>query len=257
MTEIKKLPANMPLADDLLAGHNIIITGADAELGAAVARECARLGATVILVGANVKPLEALYDEIEQTGAAQPALVPFDLATASDADFVGFGNTLAEEFEHINGIAHCHVDYGILSPLALYNLDTWAHTLRTTLAAPYLLTRACFTLLERADAASVVFVTHSSGRHAKAYWGAHGVASAAIENLAATWADETENAGTLRFNTLDTGPVRTAARTRIYPGEEPESLPEVNVIAPAFCYILGSDNADSGKTFVIDTPQAC
>ena len=47
------IPKHFTPEPDLLAGRVILITGASGGLGAALARECARAGASVILSGRN------------------------------------------------------------------------------------------------------------------------------------------------------------------------------------------------------------
>src|ERR1700688_1862142 len=71
----------------LLAERVILITGASSGLGRALAIECARAGATVILSGRNGAKLERVYDEIERLAAPQPAIAMLDLAVATAVDY--------------------------------------------------------------------------------------------------------------------------------------------------------------------------
>lgn len=256
MNEVMLLSADVHLDANSLDGRNILITGADAVLGEAVAHAAAALGATVILLGAKERALEILYDALVESGAPQPALLPFDLPNADVGDYSGFAEILGAEFGVLHGIAHCHIDYGILSPLALYEIDTFDKIFATTFRAPYLLTRACFGLLGEAEDSQVIYTSIKAGRQGQAYWGAYAAASAAIENLCQIWADETENANRPRFNTLDIGAADIPARKRIYPGEAPDNLININVIANAFCYLLCANNEKSGKAFAIESPPA-
>ena len=57
-------PRRVILGDQELAGRVIAITGPTAGIGHALAIECARRGAEVILIGRNVKKLEAVHAEI-------------------------------------------------------------------------------------------------------------------------------------------------------------------------------------------------
>ncbi|MEJ2397439.1 MAG: SDR family NAD(P)-dependent oxidoreductase, partial [Gammaproteobacteria bacterium] len=67
---------------ELLAGRNILVTGAGDGIGRALALGFARHGATVILLGRKVNKLESVYDEIENAGCPQPAIYPLDLEKA-------------------------------------------------------------------------------------------------------------------------------------------------------------------------------
>ena len=73
-------------SDTLLAGKNIIVTGAGDGIGKAAALSFAAHGATVILVGKTIAKLALVYDEIEAAGHPQPVLVELDLAEGSYED---------------------------------------------------------------------------------------------------------------------------------------------------------------------------
>jgi len=72
---------NYIAADTLLKDRVILITGAGDGIGRAAAMDCARLGATVILLGRTLEKLESVSDEIDGAGYGQPAIYPLDLRT--------------------------------------------------------------------------------------------------------------------------------------------------------------------------------
>ncbi|KAF1701400.1 short-chain dehydrogenase, partial [Pseudoxanthomonas kalamensis DSM 18571] len=51
-----------------LSGRVVLITGAAGGLGAAAAQACAAAGATVVLLGRKVRPLERIYDAVAALG---------------------------------------------------------------------------------------------------------------------------------------------------------------------------------------------
>ena len=252
MADTHTIAAGWTPAPDYLAKRILLITGAADGIGRALARRCAGLGATVILLDKNVRGLESLYDEIVADGSPEPAIYPMDLKGAAPADYAALAGTVDNEFGRLDGLVHNAAMLGTLTPLAYHDDELWFEILQTNLNAPYLLTRNCLDLLGRSDDASVLFLGDSVGRHGKAYWGAYGVAKAGIENLSQTLADELEDNTKIRVNSYDPGAVRTALRLIAYPAENRDALarPE-DVIAPCL-YLLGPDSRGiTGQQFSI------
>jgi NAD(P)-dependent dehydrogenase (short-subunit alcohol dehydrogenase family) len=240
---------------ELLQDRIILVTGADTDLGETVAISCANHGATVILLGAGQRRLEAVYDKIEQSGAPQPALMPLKLTKASEASFTQLTETLDSEFGRLDGLAHCDIDIGVLSPLSLYDLPTFSRVLAANVNAPYLLTRSCLGLLNKSDNASILFTSSEAGRTGKPFWGAYGIACFAIEGMMQTWAAELADDTAIRANSLATGPIRTTLRARAYPGEDPSTLKTPDEIMGAYLFLLGPESQHiSGQSLHAQEP---
>jgi NAD(P)-dependent dehydrogenase (short-subunit alcohol dehydrogenase family) len=137
---------------------------------------------------------------------------------------------------------HSAATLGTLTPLALYDLETWQKVMQVNFNAAYLLTRACLGALEQSPQASVIFTTSEVARHGRAYWGAYAAAGAALENLVQVWADELSANTRIRMNSLDPGAVRSALRARAYPGENPLTLPAPEAVMPQYLYLMGPDS---------------
>lgn len=227
---------------DLLAGRVILVTGAGGGLGRSAALAYARHGATVILLGRAQKKLEAVYDQIEHSGLAAPLLMPVDLAKAGLAEFEQIAGAIDQQFGRLDGLLHSAAMLGNLTPLSMYDAAMWVQVMQVNFNAAYLLTRACLPVLEKSDAASVVFTTSEVARRGRAYWGAYAAAGAALENLSRVWADELAVNTPIRVNTLDPGAVRTGLRAHAYPGEDPGRLPAPEVVMPAYLYLMGTDS---------------
>lgn len=235
----------MPLytaAPDLLASRRILITGAGDGIGRVAALTCARHGASVILLGRTAEKLEKVYDEIEHQGSPSPAILPLDLATATTTHFEEVAATLENEFGSLDGLLHNAAETGTLTPLEHYTPEMWYRVLQVNLHAAWLLTHACLPLLRRSKDASIVFTSADVARKGRAYWGSYGVSGFALEGLMQILAAEFESEGRLRCNSLDPGKVRTALRSRLYPGENQEALPVPETIMPAYLYLLGPDS---------------
>lgn len=222
-----------------LAGRVILVTGAGGAIGGAAARAFAADGATVVLLGRSLPPLEKTYDAIVAAGHPQPALCPLDLAAATEDNIDAVAHRIGQEFGRLDGLLHAAATLGSLTPVEHYDLELWSRVLTVNLTAPMLLTRACLPLLKAATDAALIFCTSEVGQHGRAYWGAYGVAQAGIENLAQILADELEANTAIRVNCIDPGPVRSRLRALAYPGEDPNTLPNADSVIPAYRYLMG------------------
>jgi len=230
---------------DLLAGRVVLVTGAGDGLGRAASLAYARHGAKVILAGRTQTKLEAVYDEILAEQLATPLLMPLDLAKAGMREFEQIAAAIDREFGRLDGLLHSAATLGTLTPLALYDLETWHRVMQINFNAAFLLTRACLGTLEKSPDASVIFTSSEMARQGRAYWGAYAAAGSALENLAQVWADELSTNTAIRMNTLDPGAVRSALRVRAYPGENPLTLPAPEDVMPMYLFLMGPDSRNT------------
>ena len=233
---------NYPAAPELLKDRVILITGAGSGLGAALAKRCAQLGATVVLLDKSMKPLEAVYDAIEAAGGPQPAIYPMNLEGATAKDYEDLRDNLEAEFGRLDGLVNNAAWVGALTPIEHYDLELWAKVITINLHAPFLLSHALLPLLLKAPDPSIVFSTQACS---KAYWGAFGAAKAGQHALMDILAHEHGGKRWIRVNGIDTGPMRTPLRVSHYPGEDPAQNPEPEAMVGPYVYFLGPD---AGKT---------
>lgn len=234
------LPAGWSPAPADLKGRTILIVGATGGLGRASALACAAAGATVVLLGRKVPALEKLYDEIEALGAMAPAIYPLDLEGATPADCEELAATIERECGGLDGIVHAAAHFAGLQPLVQFKPEEWMRVLQVNLNGPFLLTQALLPLLLRSPDASIVFVEDDPGRVRKSFWGAYGVAKAALGGLVAILHDETENTS-VRVASLLPPPMRSALRRMAYFGENTLDRPEPAAFAAGVVYLLSRE----------------
>ena len=242
-------PSRFRAPTTLCAGRVILITGASAGIGRALALDLARHGATVVLTGRSQKRLEAVYDAIVAAGGAKPAYLPLDLENALAQDYDALAAAIATEFGRLDGLAHCASILGTRAPIVHFDVPTWCRVLHINLTAAFALTQVCLPLLEAAPDGSLVFTTSSVGHRGRAYWGAYAVSKFGTEGLAQVLAHEYEGQR-LRINLVNPGAVRTGMRALAYPAEDPATLRGPEEITATYLYLLGPASAGvSGQRF--------
>ena len=224
-----------------LANKIILITGASGVIGRCASLTFAQLGASVILLGRNLKKLEAVYDTIEAAGGPQPAIYELNLQTATPHHYENLAAAMEAEFGRIDGVLHNAAELGKLTSLRQYSPEVWQRVMQVNVTAPFLLTRALLPLLQKSSAGRLVFTGSGVGRKGRAYWGAYAVSKAATENLMQVWADELEDTP-IRVNSINPGATRTAMRAGAYPAENPLILKTPEDIMPTYVYLFSDSS---------------
>ena len=234
----------MPNSKDL-AGKVILVTGASRGIGYAAAREAARRGAHVIAVARTVGGLEELDDEIQDRGSST-TLVPLDLRDGDAIDRLGAA--IFERWGALDGLVANAGMLGTLSPLPHIAPEEFENVFALNVTANFRLLRSLDLLLRQADAGRAVFVSSSSARSAKPFWGLYAASKAALEAMVKSYAGEMATS-TVKTNIFYPGAVRTAMRARAMPGEDPETLPKPAVVAPKLIDMIRSSYAENGMLF--------
>jgi NAD(P)-dependent dehydrogenase (short-subunit alcohol dehydrogenase family) len=231
-------------------GRVILVTGAGDGIGRALSLALAAQGATVGLLGKTQRKLEQTYDAIRSAGGPEPALLPFNLETATAVEYDALHDALEGEFGRLDGLAHVAGILGSLTPIEHYDVPLWCKVLHVNLTAVFAMTRTLLPLLKQSEDASIVFTSSGVGRVGKAYWGAYAVSKFGIEGLMQVLAAELEGTTRVRSNSVNPGRTRTYMRLQAFPGEDRGSLAAPEDVLPPFLYLLGPDSRGvNGRAF--------
>lgn len=235
---------------DLLRDRVVLITGASDGIGKAVALAAAAHGATVILHGRNVRRLEAVYDQIANTGQPRPSILPLDFEKAGPTEYEQLVTAIDKEFGRLDVLLHNAGMLGERAPIEHYDVAKWLRTMHVNVNAPFILTRSCLPLLRRSEDASIVFTSSGVVPRPRAFWGAYLVSKWGSDGLMHMLADELESAPSLRVNSINPGKVRTNMRLQAYPAEDRSVLPAPESIVAPYLYLFGRDSRGvTGRVF--------
>jgi NAD(P)-dependent dehydrogenase (short-subunit alcohol dehydrogenase family) len=227
-----------------LAGKIALVTGASRGIGAAVAEAYAREGAHLVLAARTVGGLEEVDDKLRAAGGEAATLVPLDLR-----DFIKIDELAAaiyQRFGKLDILVGNAAEFGTFSPLGHIDPKLWDEIIDLNLTANWRLIRAMDPLLRAAEHGRAIFVTSGIARAPRAYWGPYAVSKAGLEALIKTYAAEIEKTR-VRANLIGPGVVRTRLRARVFPGEDPMTLPPPESVAEAFVQLALPDCERNGE----------
>ena len=226
-----------------LAGRIALVTGASRGIGAAVARLFAAEGAHIVAIARTVGGLEELDDAIRAAGGTA-TLVPQDLCEFDAIDRLGAA--LHERYGRLDVLIGNAGVLGGLTPVSHIEPKAWDEALAINLTANYRLIRSLDPLLRQSEAGRAIFVTTGATRSPRPYWATYGTTKIALEYMVLTWAAEIAKTA-IRVNLVNPGATRTAMRAAAMPGEDPESLPTPDEIAPVFLDLATPDCTRHGE----------
>lgn len=131
-----------------LSGKQILVTGASSGIGRGIALACAKMGATVVVMGRNV---ERLDETLSLMPVGDHKVISADLTKAEDID------RLVNELPKLDGFVQCA---GVGSRVACKDItqETIDYTMNANFEAPVLLQSAILKKKKINKAASIVYI---------------------------------------------------------------------------------------------------
>jgi NAD(P)-dependent dehydrogenase (short-subunit alcohol dehydrogenase family) len=227
-----------------LENRIILVTGASRGIGAAVARKLATEGAQLILTARTTGGLEEVDDEIKGLTGQSSTLVPMDLRQFDQID--NLGHAIYERFGKLDAVIGNAAFLAELTPTWLMDPDAWSRMIDVNVTANARLIRSMDPLLRQSDSGRAVFVTDSQGQVPRPYWSFYGATKAALENIVQAYAQEVEKTN-IKVNLLNPGPVATAMRLKVFPGEDSSQLATPDDVSEAFVKLDSADCTINGE----------
>ena len=136
-----------------LENKTILVTGASSGIGKAIAIECSKMGAQVVITGRNEQRLQETYKQLEGT---QPAYIVADLTKKEDIE------TLVNQIDGLNGLVNC-AGLTIPKPFKFLQEEDIQEVMTVNFNAPLLLTQLLIKKKKLQKASSIVFISSISG----------------------------------------------------------------------------------------------
>ncbi len=183
----------------------ILITGAAAGIGLAIARRLGRENAELILSDKDATALDAAAQVLSATGT-RVTLLPGDLCDATIID------QLARDAGPLDGLVNCAGAYPV-TPVLDLSVDEWDRVLNINLRAPFLLTRAVAKgMLATGKGGAIVNISSTASVLARPGIAHYGASKAGLNQLTRVLAVELAPHG-IRVNAILPGVIETATVT--------------------------------------------
>jgi NAD(P)-dependent dehydrogenase (short-subunit alcohol dehydrogenase family) len=162
-------------------------------------------------------------------------LVPLDLKDYDGIDRLGAA--LYERYGKLDALAACAGVLGALTPSFQAAPRVIEETLAVNFIANQRLLRSMHPLLRASETGRAVYLTSSVAANPRAYWGPYAASKAALETLVLSYAEEVRIMP-IKVNVFNPGATATAMRAKAYPGEDPNTLPKPEDVAPAIVDLM-------------------
>ncbi|MEO5346133.1 MAG: SDR family NAD(P)-dependent oxidoreductase [Magnetococcus sp. YQC-9] len=221
-----------------LENRIILVTGAGSGLGRAVSIACARAGAEVFLLGSRTKPLKQTDDLIRSAGY-KAGIVPLNLESELHR-IPEVTKALFERFGRLDVLINAAAQVGPRTPMELHCPADWETVMRVNVTAPFFLTREMLPLLKKSPSGVVIQVICREAMEPTPFRGSYAASKAALWQMTRCWCAETPNSP-VRMHAVDPGPMATALRTKVFPGEDPSTLPTPESVTAIFLELANAD----------------
>ncbi len=171
-----------------ISGQVAAVTGAGRGIGAAIARKLASLGATVVLCGRDIKPLQATASEIA-ADAGQAEISQCDVRNLDSVQ--ALAAFVEKRFGRIDILVNNAGVGSFSAPLHELTPEDWEKVLNTNLRGVYYCIRSLVPMMIRAKTGHIINISSLAGKNAlpngAAYaaskWGLNGLSYSVAEEL--------------------------------------------------------------------------
>ncbi len=231
------------MTDKPLSGRITLVTGATRGIGYSAALALAEAGSDIIAIGRTQGGLEDLDDAITAMGR-DCTLVPMDLKNSDGIDQLG--GIINERWGRLDGLFANAGVLGDITPANQVEPKVFDEVFAVNMTANYRLIRSLDPLLRNSEAGRAVFMTSGVAVTRRAFWGAYAASKAALDAFVQVYASEVEITP-IKVNLLNPGGTATKMRAKAMPGEDPETLPQPQDLAPLIVDMLSPGYAKNGE----------
>lgn len=236
-----------------LENKTILVTGASSGIGKAIAIECAKMGAKVVVTGRNEARLQETHSLLEGN---QPDYIVADLSVNEDVVRV------SKELSTLNGLVNC-AGLTKVAPFPFATRDSFEEVMNVNFFAPTELTRLLVKSKKIGKGSSIVFISSVSGVYCSAvassiYSSSKGAVNGLVKGIALDLASKGIRVNCVNPGMIDTHIFSEGKITQEQLKEDMERYPlkrygKPEEVAYAVIYLLSDASAwTTGSNLLID-----
>ena len=231
----------------------ILVTGASSGIGKAIAIECAKMGAKVVVTGRNEARLQETHSLLE---GDQPDYIVADLSVNEDVVRV------SKELSTLNGLVNC-AGLTKVAPFPFATRDSFEEVMNVNFFAPTELTRLLVKSKKIGKGSSIVFISSVSGVYCSAvassiYSSSKGAVNGLVKGIALDLASKGIRVNCVNPGMIDTHIFSEGKITEEQLKEDTERYPlkrygKPEEVAYAVIYLLSDASSwTTGSNLLID-----
>ncbi len=236
-----------------LQDKTILVTGASSGIGKAIAIECAKMGAKVVVTGRNEVRLQETHSLLV---GDQPDYIVADLSVNEDVV------RLSKELPTLNGLVNC-AGLTKVAPFPFATRDSFEEVMNVNFFAPTELTRLLVKSKRIGKGGSIVFISSVSGVYCSAvassiYSSSKGAVNGLVKGIALDLASKGIRVNSVNPGMIDTDIFSGSAITQDQLDEDMKRYPlgrygKPEEVAYAVIYLLSDASAwTTGSNLLID-----
>ncbi len=215
-----------------LTGLVAVVTGAGKGIGAAIARELSRLGATVVLSGRTLTALESTAQVIANEGG-KSEVVPCDVTSLESVEEAA--THVESSFGRLDILVNNAGIGGFGGPLHELAPDSWEQILNTNLRGVFYMARAFAPLMMRARSGHIINISSLAGKNALPNGAAYAASKWGLNGLTYSLAEELRGYN-IRVAVVCPGSVNTELSPHV--GKDPAKMLQPEDVAHAVAMLV-------------------
>jgi 3-oxoacyl-[acyl-carrier protein] reductase len=215
-----------------LSGQVAVVTGAGRGIGAAIACRLASLGASVVLCGRSMKPLQATASQISANGG-QAKVMQCDVSSLESVQaLVGF---VEQTFRRTDILVNNAGVGSFAAPLHELTPEEWEKVLNTNLRGVYYCIRSFVPMMIRAKTGHIINISSLAGKNALPKGAAYAASKWGLNGLTYSVAEELRSHN-IRVAVVCPGSVDTELSPHI--GKDPNKMLKPDDVAHAVAMLV-------------------